>query len=69
MKVVHHKQFVPANFVHRDEILDGLVKCAKRLVMVKVADVLADKRLAVDDQRDGIFQVGAERENGALGRK
>ncbi len=37
--------------------------------MVQVSDVLADKGLAVHNQRDGIFEVGAQRENGALGRK
>ncbi len=37
--------------------------------MIQVPDVLAHKSLAVDDQRDGIFQVGAQRENGTLGGK
>ena len=32
--------------------------------MIEIADVLADKRLAIDDERDGIFQIGSHREDG-----
>ena len=45
------------------------LKCTERLVMIQVPDVLADKGLAVHNQRDRIFQVGAQREDGPLGRK
>ncbi len=34
-------------------------------VVVEVADVLAHERLAVDHQRDGVLQVGADGENRA----
>ena len=33
------------------------------VVVVEIADVLADERLAVHDQRDRVLQIGAEREN------
>ena len=35
----------------------------KRREVVEVADVLADERLAVDDQRDRVLQVGADRQD------
>ncbi len=69
MAVVNQEQIVPANFVHGYQIADRLLKCAEGFVVIKVADMLADKGLAVDHQRDGIFQVGAQCENGTFGRK
>src|SRR5580704_6325296 len=65
MKIVDKQQFVPANFVHGDEIVDGLLKCLERLIVIQVTDVLTDERLAVDDERDGVFQLRTQGENGA----
>ncbi len=67
MQVVHHQYIVPRNFIHRDEILNGLLKCLHRFVMVQVADVLADEGLSVDDERHGILQIGSHREDRPAG--
>src|SRR5208282_3754317 len=69
MKIMHYKQILPPNFVHRDQIIDSLLKGAKRLVMLQIADMLADEGLAADDEGDAVFQVGAHREDGAVGRQ
>ena len=45
------------------------MKGAERLVMIQVSDVLADESLAVHNQCDCVFQVGAHRQNRTLGRK
>ena len=37
--------------------------------MIEIADVLADEGLAVDHQRDGIFQIGAQGQDRPLRRK
>ena len=54
MSIVHHQQLVPAHVVHRDQIANRLLERLKRLIVVEVADVLADERLSIDDQRDGV---------------
>ena len=69
MAIVHDEELVPANLVHRNQIVDRLLKRLERFEMFEVANVLAHKCLPVDDQRDCIFQIGAERENRALGWK
>ena len=38
------------------------------MVIGEIADVLADKCLSIDDQRDGVFEIGAQSQNGALAR-
>ena len=43
-------------------------KGAESLVVLQVADVLADEGLAIHHQRDGVFQIGAQREDRTLGR-
>src|ERR1700683_2406450 len=57
--------FVATNPVHGEQIVDGFAEGAEGLVMIEVADVLADEGLAIDDQRDGIFEVGAQSQDGA----
>jgi len=69
VKNMHKKQFVEGDVIHRDEIMDGLIKRTERLVMIQVSDVLADKGLAANHERDCILQISAERENRTLGRK
>ena len=51
-----HEQFVPANFVHGNEIFDRLLKRLKRLEVFQISDVLTDKSLPVHDQRNGVLQ-------------
>ena len=62
MTIVHDQQFVPANFVHGDQIANGFLKGAEGLVVIQVADVLADEGLAIHHQGDGVFQIGAQRQ-------
>ena len=54
---MHQEEIVRANVIHRNQIFDGLCEGLERLVMREVTDVLADEGLAIDDQRDGVFQV------------
>jgi hypothetical protein len=49
MEVVNEQQFVATHFVHGEQIVDGFVKRAEGLVVIEVADVLADEGLSVDD--------------------
>ena len=44
-------------------------KAAHRVVVLEIADVLADERLPVDDQRDRVLQVGADRQDRPLDRQ
>ncbi len=67
MAIVHDQQIVTIDPIHRDEVVDSLLKGAKGLIVAEVANVLADKGLAVDDERDGVLEIGAESED-AIGR-
>ncbi len=58
---------IPANLVHRNQIVDRLLKRLERFEMFEVANVLADERLPVNDQGDRVLQIGADREDGSLG--
>ena len=69
MTVVGHQQFIPINLIHGHEIRDGFLESAESLVVLQVADVLADEGLAVHHQRDGVFQIGAQREDRTLARQ
>src|SRR5271168_2136523 len=63
MKIVHNEQVVPINFIHRNQIEDGFLKCLECLVMLQVANVLADESLSTHNQRDCIFQVSTQCQN------
>ena len=65
MKIVNNHEILPADFVHRDQVVNGLLESAERLIVVQIADVLADERLPVHDQRDCVLQIGADRQQRA----
>ena len=69
MTVVGHQQFIPINLIHGHQIGDGFLESAESFVVLQVADVLADEGLAVHHQRDGVFQIGAQREDRTLARQ
>src|SRR5579872_3726125 len=69
MKIVYQKQLVPPHLVHRNQIIDSLLKRPQRLIVIEVADMLADEGLAIDDQRNCILEIGAHSENGTFHRK
>ena len=60
VRIMRHQEVVPAHAVHGDEVLDGFLEGAESFVVVEVANVLADKCLAIDDESDGVLQVGAD---------
>ena len=62
--IMHNEQMVPTNFVHGNQILDGLLERRERFVMIQVADMLADEGVAIDHQRDRIFQICSHSEDG-----
>ena len=66
---MHQQQVVPGHFVHRDKIANGLLESLKCLVMVEVADVLADESLAINYQRYRVLQVGPDGEQRPLHRQ
>ena len=66
MAIVHDEQFVPPNFVHRNQIFDRLLKRLQRLEMFEVTDVLADESLSVDDERDVFFKSAPRARIGRL---
>lgn len=49
---MHQKHFVPADFRHRDQIVNGLTKGAEGLIVIEVANVLTDKCLPDHHQSD-----------------
>ena len=63
MSIVSHDQILPGNFVHRSEVVNGFAKRFERFVLIQIADMLTHQRLAVHNQRDGVFQVGAGGKN------
>ena len=52
MQIVDQKQIVPAHLVHGDEIVNGFLKSAKRLVVIQISNMLAHKSLAIDYEGD-----------------
>ena len=66
---MHHEQFVPANFVHRNQIFNRLLKRLKRLEVFQVSDVLAHEGLPVYDERNGVLQIGADGQYRPFGRE
>src|SRR6516225_10120813 len=69
MRVVYYAHVIPADFVHRDEVADGFLKRPEGIVMVEVADMLADKGLTVHHQRNRVLEVGPDGEQRARGWK
>ena len=63
MHVVGDRERFGADFVHRAKITRGFGKRFLRREMIEIADVLARECLSVDDERDGVLQIAAEREN------
>jgi hypothetical protein len=53
----------------RQDIGDGLAEGEARVVVLQVADVLADTGLSVHHQRDRVLQVGTDRQDGSRGRQ
>ena len=51
------------DLVHRGQVANGFAESAERLVMIQIADVLADEGLAIHHQSDGILQVGTHGQN------
>src|SRR5581483_4578145 len=62
VRVMGHQQFVDTNVIHRKQVDDGLLERLEGAEIVQIANVLADECLPLDDQRDGIFQISAERQ-------
>src|ERR1700733_12496755 len=59
MGIVRHEQVSRVYVIHRNQILNGFLKCAQRLVVGQVSDVLANECLTVDHERDCILKIGA----------
>ncbi len=59
MRIVRDQQIIPPHFVHRDQIFNRPAERLKRIKLVKIADVLAHKRLAINNQGDRVLQIGA----------
>ena len=68
MQIVRHHKFFGAHLIHRYQVLDRLPERPPRWVVSQVADVLADKGLAIDHEGNGILQIGAHRQNRPLAR-
>src|ERR1700684_2459764 len=68
MGIMYDEQFFGTNLIHRDEILNCFLECAKRLVVSEVADMLADECLSVQNQGDGVLQIGADRQDWTCAR-
>ena len=66
MQIVDDEKIVPFDLIHAGQIANGLLKCLPRPVMIQVSDVLADECLAIHYQGDGVLQVGADGQHGAL---
>jgi len=66
MGVVRHHELVPVHVVHRDQIANRFLKRLECLIVIEVADMLADERLPIDYQGNSVFQVSAEGKNWAL---
>src|ERR1700733_13594125 len=69
MTIVHYKQITSVDVIHRDEVLDSFCKAMERLVVREVANMLAYKCLALDDQRDRVLEVRTERQHRAFNRQ
>ena len=70
MGVVRDQQHRPSELrtsTRRSRIVS--LKCLKCLVVIEVADVLADEGLPIDHQRDGVLEIGAHGEQRALDRQ
>src|SRR5277367_3587356 len=67
MAIVRNHEIVPSHIVHGDQIDYCFFKGAEGLVVIQVAEVLADKRLPIDDECNRVLEVGAKGENRAFG--
>ena len=66
VKIVNDGEFVRVDFIHVEEIANGFLKGRKCLVVIEIADVLANEGLAVHDKRDCVFEIGADGEDGLV---
>src|SRR5580704_4141841 len=69
MRVVNDQQITGVNFIHRKQIPNRLLERTQTFVMIQVANMLADKCLAVHDKRDGVLEIRANSEDWAPGWK
>src|SRR5437868_5666147 len=69
MGIMHDLQVVPTYLVHGYEVANCLIEGAQRLVMIQIADMLADKRLPSHHQRNRVLQVRPDGEQRTLNGK
>ena len=55
MQVMHDRQIVWPDFVHRQQIADCLFESGIGVGITQIADMLADQHFAIDNQRDRVF--------------
>src|SRR5690349_21440633 len=53
-------KLVRIHFVHFQKVLNRFFKSQARVEIIQIADVLADKRLTTNHQRDRIFKVATQ---------
>ena len=55
MRIVNEEHVFPPDFVHCHQVANRCLKSAEGLVMIEVANVLADECLTLDDQSDAVL--------------
>src|SRR5215813_11426530 len=69
MRIMNHEQVPPGNLIHRNQIANRCLEGPECFVMVKVAYVLANKCLAIDDQGYAALQICSQRKQRLGNRK
>src|SRR6202008_4462284 len=63
MLIMHKEHILPADFIHGHQIANCLFERAEGLVVIEIADVLADESLPLDNERHGVLEVGSNGKN------
>src|SRR5580700_5358256 len=66
MRVVDDQQLARINLIHCKQIANRLTKRAERFVMIQISDVLAYKCLAINHERNCVFEISTQSENGPV---
>ena len=63
MAIMNDEKIFRIHVVHRNQIVNRLLTRPEGLIVAKITDVLADERLAANDQSDRVLQISAQCQN------
>src|ERR1700722_9588272 len=64
--IMHQKQIASVDFVHRDQVFNGLRESLESLIVREIANMLAYKSVTFHHKRNRVLEVRSQSQHGAL---